>query len=58
MQIATQDILAGDAEVVVAGGMEENMSQAPFLLRGARDGFKRGDQKLVDSMVHYVVCLQ
>jgi acetyl-CoA C-acetyltransferase len=51
VHLATQAILAGDAEVVVAGGME-NMSQAPFLLRGAREGFKMGDQKLVDSMVH------
>jgi acetyl-CoA C-acetyltransferase len=51
VHLATQAILSGDAEVVVAGGME-NMSQAPYLLRGARDGFKMGDQKLVDSMVH------
>jgi acetyl-CoA C-acetyltransferase len=51
VHLATQAILAGDSEVVVAGGME-NMSQAPYLLRGARDGFKMGDQKLVDSMVH------
>ncbi|MBM7651235.1 acetyl-CoA C-acetyltransferase [Neobacillus cucumis] len=51
VHLATQAILAGDAEVIVAGGME-NMSQAPFLLRGARDGFKMGDQKIVDSMIH------
>ncbi|MDR4947846.1 acetyl-CoA C-acetyltransferase [Neobacillus cucumis] len=51
VHLATQAILAGDADVIVAGGME-NMSQAPFLLRGARDGFKMGDQKIVDSMIH------
>ena len=51
VHLAAQAILAGDADTIVAGGME-NMSQAPFLLRGARDGFKMGDQKLVDSMIH------
>jgi acetyl-CoA C-acetyltransferase len=50
VHLATQAILAGDAEIVVAGGME-NMSQAPYLLKNARDGFKMGDQKLVDSMI-------
>lgn len=50
VHLARQAILAGDAEIVVAGGME-NMSQAPFLLRNAREGFKMGDQKLVDSMI-------
>lgn len=50
VHLATQAILAGDAEIVVAGGME-NMSQAPYLLRNAREGFRMGDQKLVDSMI-------
>ncbi|MBE3570919.1 MAG: acetyl-CoA C-acetyltransferase [Bacillales bacterium] len=50
VHLATQAILAGDAEIVVAGGME-NMSQAPYLLKNARDGFKMGDQKLIDSMI-------
>ncbi|MBU8879207.1 acetyl-CoA C-acetyltransferase [Bacillus sp. FJAT-29790] len=50
VHLATQAILAGDAEIVVAGGME-NMSQAPYILKNARDGFKMGDQKLVDSMI-------
>lgn len=50
VHLATQAILAGDADVVVAGGME-NMSRAPYLLNNARDGFKMGDQKLVDSMI-------
>lgn len=51
VHLATQAILSGDAEIVVAGGME-NMSQAPYLLKGARNGFKMGDQKLVDSMIN------
>lgn len=50
VHLATQAIIAGDADIIVAGGME-NMSQAPYLLKNARDGFKMGDQKLVDSMV-------
>lgn len=50
VHLATQAILAGDADIVVAGGME-NMSQAPYLLKGARDGFRMGDQKLVDTLV-------
>jgi acetyl-CoA C-acetyltransferase len=50
VHLAVQAIVAGDAEVVLAGGME-NMSQAPYLLKGAREGFKMGDQKIVDSMI-------
>ncbi|WP_261129258.1 acetyl-CoA C-acetyltransferase [Bacillus sp. Marseille-Q3570] len=50
VHLAAQSILLGDADVVVAGGME-NMSQAPYLLKGARDGYKMGDQKVVDSMI-------
>ncbi|HEY2419933.1 MAG TPA: acetyl-CoA C-acetyltransferase [Neobacillus sp.] len=50
IHLASQAILAGDAEIVVAGGME-NMSQAPYLLKNARDGFKMGDQKLIDTVV-------
>ncbi|BCB04618.1 acetyl-CoA C-acetyltransferase [Bacillus sp. KH172YL63] len=50
VHLATQAILAGDAEIIVAGGME-NMSQAPYLLKGAREGYKMGDQKVVDSMI-------
>lgn len=50
VHLATQAIIAGDADIIVAGGME-NMSQAPYLLKNARDGFKMGDQKLVDSMI-------
>lgn len=50
VHLATQAILAGDADIVVAGGME-NMSQAPYLLKGARTGYKMGDQTVVDSMI-------
>ncbi|WP_240377010.1 acetyl-CoA C-acetyltransferase [Bacillus piscicola] len=50
VHLASQAIQTGDADIVVAGGME-NMSQAPYLVKGARDGFGMGDQKLVDSMI-------
>ncbi len=49
--LADQMIKAGDAEIVVAGGME-SMTQAPYLLPGARAGFRMGDAKVVDSMIH------
>jgi acetyl-CoA C-acetyltransferase len=48
---AAQAIRAGDAEIVAAGGIE-SMSRAPHLLFGARTGWKYGDQKVVDSVVH------
>jgi acetyl-CoA C-acetyltransferase len=51
VMLADQAIRAGDAEIVVAGGME-NMSQTPFLLPGARAGWKLGDRSAVDSMMH------
>ncbi len=44
-------IQAGDAEIVVAGGME-SMTTAPYLLKGARAGYRAGDQTVVDSMMH------
>jgi acetyl-CoA C-acetyltransferase len=50
VHLAYQAIAAGEADIVVAGGME-NMSQAPFVLKGAREGFKMGDQKLVDTLL-------
>ncbi|MFC4411017.1 acetyl-CoA C-acetyltransferase [Chungangia koreensis] len=50
VHLAAQAIVAGDADIVVAGGME-NMSQAPYLLKNAREGFRMGDQKVVDSMI-------
>jgi len=46
-----QAIRAGDIEVGVAGGME-SMSLAPYLLPGARTGFRMGDVKSIDSMTH------
>jgi acetyl-CoA C-acetyltransferase len=49
--LAAQAIRAGDASCVVAGGME-NMSLAPYLAPGARTGYRLGDAKFVDSMVH------
>ncbi|MGH8986603.1 MAG: acetyl-CoA C-acetyltransferase [Acidimicrobiia bacterium] len=49
--LADQMIQAGDAEVVVAGGME-SMTNAPYLLPEARAGYRMGDQKVVDSMVN------
>ncbi|MBI1914189.1 MAG: acetyl-CoA C-acetyltransferase [Planctomycetes bacterium] len=51
VMLAAQAIRAGDAELVVAGGME-NMSRAPYLLFGARTGWKFGDQKVADAMIH------
>jgi acetyl-CoA C-acetyltransferase len=51
VMLADQAIRAGDAEILVAGGME-SMSNAPYLLLGARGGWKYGDQKAVDAMIH------
>src|SRR5207244_9020733 len=51
VMLAAQAIKAGDADLLVAGGME-SMSRAPHLLLGARTGWKFGDQKAVDAMVH------
>jgi len=48
--LAAQAIKAGDAEIVIAGG-QENMSAAPHLLQGSRDGYRMGDAKIVDSMI-------
>ena len=50
VHLATQSIVAGDADIILAGGME-NMSQAPYLLEGARNGYRMGDHKVVDSMI-------
>jgi acetyl-CoA C-acetyltransferase len=49
--LAQQAIQTGNSQVVVAGGME-SMTNAPYLLPNARKGFRLGDQKVVDSMVH------
>lgn len=50
VNLAVQEILLGDAEVVVAGGME-SMSRAPYVLDKARFGYKMGDGKIVDTMI-------
>ena len=50
VMLAAQAVHCGDADIVVAGG-EENMSAAPHVLLGSRDGFRMGDAKLVDSMI-------
>ncbi|QQE78781.1 acetyl-CoA C-acetyltransferase [Alicyclobacillus sp. SO9] len=50
VMLAAQAIRAGDADVLVAGGME-SMTNAPYLLEGARSGFRMGDKKVVDSMI-------
>ncbi|MBV9123595.1 MAG: acetyl-CoA C-acetyltransferase [Planctomycetes bacterium] len=51
VMLAAQAIRAGDADLIVAGGME-SMSQAPYLLRGSRTGWKYGDQQVLDAMIH------
>jgi acetyl-CoA C-acetyltransferase len=51
VMLAAQVIMAGDAEVVIAGGME-NMSRVPYYLENARTGYRLWDGKLVDGMVH------
>jgi len=50
VMLAAQAIASGDADIVIAGG-QENMSAAPHVLPGSRDGLRMGDAKLVDSMV-------
>ena len=49
--LADQAVRAGDSSLAVTGGME-SMSQAPYLLPGARFGFRMGDVKAIDSMTH------
>jgi acetyl-CoA C-acetyltransferase len=51
VMLAAQAIRAGDSQVFVAGGME-SMSNAPYLLPKARTGYRMGDGKIVDSVVH------
>ena len=50
VMLAAQAIRCGDADIVIAGG-QENMSAAPHVLLGSRDGFRMGDAKLIDSMI-------
>lgn len=49
--LAAQAIKCGDADLVVAGGME-SMSNAPYLMMKARTGFRMGHQQVLDSMIH------
>jgi acetyl-CoA C-acetyltransferase len=48
--LGAKSLLAGDADIVVAGGME-SMSNVPYYLTGARNGYRIGDQKVVDGMM-------
>jgi acetyl-CoA C-acetyltransferase len=50
VMLASQAIMLGDADVIVAGGME-SMSNVPYYLFKARDGLKMGHQKLIDGMI-------
>ena len=50
VMLAAQAIRCGDAEIIVAGG-QENMSAAPHVLPGSRDGQRMGDWKLIDTMI-------
>jgi acetyl-CoA C-acetyltransferase len=50
VMLAAQAVAWGDSDIVVAGG-QENMSAAPHLLMGSRDGQRMGDWKMIDSMI-------
>lgn len=49
--LAAQAVMLGDADIVVAGGTE-NMNQAPYLLKKARNGYRMGNGELIDSMIN------
>lgn len=51
LYLADQMIQSGDADIVVAGGME-SMTNAPYLLSGARSGYRMGNAELIDAMIH------
>src|SRR5204862_6828805 len=51
VMLATQAILLGDADSIIAGGLE-NMSRAPYLLEQARFVYRMGDERDVDEMLH------
>ncbi|WP_298207744.1 acetyl-CoA C-acetyltransferase [Ferrimicrobium sp.] len=51
LHLADLMIRAGEADIVVAGGME-SMTQSPYFLPGARSGFRMGDVQLIDSMLY------
>jgi len=48
--LAAQGVMLGESEIVVAGGME-SMSNCPYLLKGARTGYRLGNAELIDSMI-------
>ncbi|MCZ8292995.1 MAG: acetyl-CoA C-acetyltransferase [Hylemonella sp.] len=50
VMLAAQAVATGDSEIVIAGG-QENMSLAPHVLPGSRDGQRMGDWKLIDTMI-------
>lgn len=50
VMLAAQAVATGDSEIVIAGG-QENMSAAPHVLNGSRDGQRMGDWKMIDSMI-------
>ena len=50
VMLAAQAVQCGDADIVIAGG-QENMTAAPHVLPGSRDGIRMGDGKLVDTMI-------
>jgi acetyl-CoA C-acetyltransferase len=50
VMLAAQSVANGDSDIVIAGG-QENMSIAPHVLNGSRDGFRMGDAKMTDSMI-------
>jgi acetyl-CoA C-acetyltransferase len=50
VMLAAQSVANGDSDVVIAGG-QENMSAAPHVMNGSRDGFRMGDARLIDSMI-------
>src|SRR6185437_2810930 len=51
VMMAAQGVQLGDSEMVVAGGME-SMSNAPYLVPKAREGYRLGNGELIDSMIH------
>jgi acetyl-CoA C-acetyltransferase len=50
VMLAQQAILNGDADIIIAGG-QESMSNAPYLLQNARNGYRLGNGELIDSMI-------
>jgi acetyl-CoA C-acetyltransferase len=49
--LAAQSIMLGEGEIIIAGGME-SMSNCPYLLPGARAGYRIGNSQIIDSMIH------